>query len=82
MQRSCNFVVLLKARAATQDLGEPELTHGSLHVANLTLGGGGGLDPLGGFATNTAYHIRMGECFRCPLGGLDGECGRTRLGDA
>lgn len=46
VQGSCNFVILLQSRAATQDLGKPELANGTLHVANLALFGSGRLDPL------------------------------------
>lgn len=61
MKSARNLVILLQSRAASQNLGEPELTNSSLHVANLSLGGRGGLDPLGGLATNTTYHVGVGE---------------------
>ena len=77
-----NLVVLLEPRAAAQDLWEPELAYGTLHVANLALGRRGSLDPLGGLATNTAHHVGVGESLGGPLLGLHVKRRGDRLGDA
>lgn len=77
-----NFIVLLKTRTATQDLGKPELGNGTLHVANLALCGRRGLDPLGRLATDTTDHVGMCEGLWCPLLRLHIESGGNWLGDA
>lgn len=81
MQRPGNLVVLLQTRAAAKDLGEPELAHGTLHMANLALRWCRCLDPLGRLPANTAYHIRMGEGLGGSLLRLDVEGRRNGLGD-
>lgn len=77
-----NFVVLLKTRAASQNLREPELSHGTLHVANLSLSGSGSLDPLRGLAANTTHHVSMGESLGRASLGLDVEGGGNGLCNA
>ena len=81
MQGSCNLIVLLKAGAATQDLGQPELTYCTLHVANLALSWCGSLHPLGGLTSDTTNHVGMCEGLGGTLLRLGGEGGRRRLGD-
>jgi hypothetical protein len=46
VERSSNFIVLLQSRAATQDLGKPELANSAFHMPNLALCGSRSLDPL------------------------------------
>lgn len=71
MKGSGNLVVLLQPRAAAQDLRQPELADGALHVANFPLSRGGRSDPLGRLTADTAYHVGMGEGLGGTLGGLD-----------
>jgi hypothetical protein len=73
VQGSSNLIILLQSGAAAQNLWQPELTDGALHVANLSLVWGGSLDPLRGFTANTAYHVGMSESLGGPLGGFDVE---------
>lgn len=61
MQRTGNLVVLLESRAAAQDLGEPELADGTLHVCDLALSGLGSASPLRGLTTDTTDHVGMGQ---------------------
>ena len=70
MQRSSNLIILLQSRTASQNLGQPELAHGALHMTNLPLSGRGGSHPLRGLTTNTTDHIGMGEGLGGALGGL------------
>lgn len=46
MQLSRNLIVLLKARTAAEDFGQPKLGNGALHVLDLALRGRRGLHPL------------------------------------
>jgi hypothetical protein len=73
VQSTGNFVILLKARAASEDLRKPELTNGTLHVANLALRGSRRLDPLRWLTANTAYHVGMCESLGSTLLGLVAE---------
>ena len=82
VQGAGNLVVLLEPRAATEDLGEPELADGTLHVANLALGRRGSLHPLGGLTADTADHVSMGEGLGSTLLRLDVQRGGDRLGDS
>ena len=82
VQHPGNLVVLLEPRATAQDLGQPELADGALHVADLALGGRGGAHPLRRLAAHAAHHVGMGQRLGCPLGGLDVERGGDGLGDA
>lgn len=83
MQGLGNLIVLLQPRTAPQDLGQPELADGTLHVGDLALGRRRGLHPLGGLAADTADHVGMGEGLGRPLGlGLLAERRRDGLGDA
>ena len=59
MQRPRDLVVLLKPGTAAEDLGQPKLPNSSLHMSNLALRGQRGLDPLGRFPTDAAYHVCM-----------------------
>ena len=70
MQRSSNLIILLQSRAASQNLGQPELANGALHMTDLPLRGGGGSNPLRRLTTNTADHVGMGEGLGGALGGL------------
>ena len=70
MQSSSNLIILLQSRTTTQNLRQPELTNGALHMTDLPLGGGGGSNPLRRFTTNTTDHIGMGESLGGALGGL------------
>jgi len=81
MESPGNFIVLLKSRAAAQNLGKPELANCTLHVANLALGRSRSLDPLRWLAANTANHVRMRECFGRPLLRLNSKSRGDRLGD-
>lgn len=82
VQRPGNLVVLLETRAAAENLGQPELADGTLHVANLALSGRRCLDPLRGLTANTADHVGMGERLGRALLGLGGESRGDGLGDA
>lgn len=82
MQSTSNLVVLLKARAAAENLGKPELADGTLHVSNLALSGCGRLDPLGRLAADTAYHVGMSEGLGSALLGLVAEGRGNGLCDA
>lgn len=81
MEGSGNLIVLLQSGAATQDFRQPELADCRLHVANLPLRGSWSFDPLGGFSSNTTYHVGVGEGLGCSLSRLDAEGGRNWLGD-
>lgn len=70
MQSSSNLIILLQSRTTTQNLRQPELTNGALHMTDLPLGGGGGSNPLRRFTTNTTDHIGMGKGLGGALGGL------------
>ena len=61
MEGSGDVRILIQPGTAAQDFGEPELSHGSLHVADLALGRDGGSDPLGWFSSHSADHVGMGE---------------------
>jgi hypothetical protein len=82
MQRSGNFIVLLQPGTAAQDLGQPKLTNSTLHVLDLTLRWGRGLDPLRGLPTDTADHVSMGEGLGSALRRLQVQRGRNGLSDA
>lgn len=82
MQRASDVVVLLQSRAATENLWLPERRYGTFHVANLSLGGSGRLDPLGGLSAHTAYHVSMRESLWSSLAWLDVQSRRKRLGDS
>lgn len=70
MQRTSNVVVLLQPRATAEDLRQPELSDSALHVSNLALGWGRGLDPLGRLPANTTDHVGMCKCLGRPLLGF------------
>lgn len=70
MQGSCNLIILLQSRTATQNLRQPELANGALHMTDFPLGRGGGSNPLRRFTTNTTDHIGMGEGLGGALRGL------------
>jgi hypothetical protein len=59
VKSTSNLIILLKARAAAQNFGQPKLPNGTLHVANLSLGRGGSFDPLRRLTANTANHVSM-----------------------
>jgi hypothetical protein len=61
MKGAGNVVVLLQSRAASENLRQPELPDGALHVSNLSLWRWRSLDPLRGLAADTTYHVGMGE---------------------
>lgn len=84
VQRSSNVIVLLKPRAATENLGKPELSNSSLHVTDLSLCRLRSLDPLRRLAANTTDHVRMCESLWCSLLWLEVEveCGRDGLCDS
>lgn len=63
MQGFGDFIILFQTGAASQDLRQPKLAHGSFHVTNLSLRWRGSPDPLGRFPTNTANHVGMSEGF-------------------
>ncbi|KAH6610285.1 hypothetical protein Trco_000305 [Trichoderma cornu-damae] len=77
-----NVIVLLQPGAAAQDLGEPELPDGALHVGDFALGRSGSLDPLGGLAADSADHVGVRERLRGALLRLLGQGGGDGLGDA
>jgi hypothetical protein len=81
VQSSGNFVILLQSWTATKDLWQPELAHGTFHVAYLALSRRWCLYPLRRLSSNTAYHIGVCECFRCSLLRLDVQSGGDRLCD-
>lgn len=82
MKSPRNLIVLLQPRTAPQDLGQPKLPNGALHVSNLALGGRGSLDPLRGLSAHAADHVGMREGLWGALLGLDVEGGGNWLGDA
>jgi len=82
MKRPRNIVILLETRAASEDLWQPELANGTLHVAYLALGRRRCLDPLRRFPSDTAHHIGMGQSLWSPLLGLHVQSRGNRLGDA
>lgn len=82
VQSAGNLIILLQSRAASEDLGEPELGHGTLHVADLALDRRRCLHPLRGLAAHAADHVGMGEGLGGPLLGLDIQRRRDGLGDA
>jgi hypothetical protein len=82
VQSTGDLVILLKTRAASKDLREPELTDGTLHVANLALRGSRRLDPLRRLTADTAYHVGMGESLGSTLLGLVAERRGDWLRDA
>lgn len=67
VQRPCNLIVLFQPRTASQNLRQPELTDGALHVPNLSLRRRGCPGPLRWLTTNTAHHVGMGEGLWCAL---------------
>lgn len=71
MESSGNLVILLQARAASEDFWQPELTDRTLHMADLALGRLWCLDPLRRFPSDTAYHVGVGQGLWGPLLGLD-----------
>ena len=78
-----DLIVLLQPGAGAQDLGQPELPDGALHVADFALVGPGGPHPLGGFATHPTDHVGMGEGLGGALGGgLGTHLRGKRLNDA
>lgn len=81
MQSSSNLVILLQSRTAPQNLGQPELANGALHMTDLPLSGGGGSNPLRRLTTDTTDHVGMGESLGGALGGLH-SLGLGGLGDA
>nr|POE72015.1 hypothetical protein CFP56_11891 [Quercus suber] len=76
VERAGDVVVLLEARTAPQDLGQPELADGALHVGNLALDGLRCLDPLRGLAADATDHVGMGEGLGGTLHGFGGVHGR------
>lgn len=82
MKRSGNLIILLQPGAAPQNLGQPELTDGALHMADLPLGRGGSADPLRRLPTNTTDHVSMSQGLGGSLGGLGVDLRWDRLGDA
>jgi hypothetical protein len=75
VQSSGNFVILLQSWTTTKDLWQPELAHGTFHVAYLALSGCWCFYPLRRLSSNTAYHIGVRECFRCSLLRLEVQSG-------
>lgn len=73
MERTCNLIILLQTRTATQYLWQPELLDSAFHVGDLSLRWCGSLDPLGRFSPHTAYHVCVGERLWSPLTGLHTE---------
>lgn len=82
MESSGNFIVLLQARTAAQNLRQPKLANSTLHVANLALGGCWSPDPLRRLAANTTYQVGMSESLGSALLGLGVEARRNWLCDA
>lgn len=74
MECPSNLVVLLEARAASENLGQPELAYSSLHVANLALRRRWGLDPLRRLPAHTTHHVGMGQRLWRPLLRLHVQC--------
>lgn len=81
VQRSRNLIILFQPRAATQNLGQPELANGTLHVLNLPLYWCWRLDPLGWLTANTTDHVGMGQGLWRALCGLQVQCRGNWLGD-
>lgn len=82
MKRSGNLIILLQPGTAPQNLGQPELADGALHMADLPLGGGRSADPLRRLTTNTTDHVGMSQGLGGSLGGLGADLRGNRLGDA
>lgn len=70
MQGAGNVIVLLQSRAASEDLGQPELADSTLHVADFALRWRGRLDPLRRLAANATDHVGMGQSLGGALLGL------------
>lgn len=81
VQRPRNLIVLFQTRAATKNLGQPELANGALHVLNFPLDWRGRLDPLGWLTAHTTDHIGMSQGLGGALGGLQVQCRGNRLRD-
>lgn len=81
MQRPGNLVILFQPGAATENLWQPELTNGTLHVANLALCWRGSFDPLRRLPANAANHVGMGEGLWSALLSLVGKGRRNWLSD-
>jgi hypothetical protein len=82
MKSPRNLVILLQSGTASQNLWEPELAHGALHVPDLPLRWGWCLHPLGRLPPDTTDHVGVGERLGGSLLGLHVEGGRNWLGDA
>jgi hypothetical protein len=82
MQGSCDFVILLQPWTASKNLGQPELAHSALHMADLTLGRRRSLHPLRGLPSHTADHVGMGKSLWRTLLRLDAQRRRDGLCDA
>lgn len=61
MQSSCDLVILFQPWTASKNLWQPELSHCSFHMSNLSLRWRGCLDPLRWLSSDTAHHIGVGE---------------------
>lgn len=82
MKSASNFVILLQARTAAQNLWQPELANGALHVSNLSLCWSGSLHPLRRLTSNTTHHVRMSKGLGGSLLRFGVERRRNRLGNA
>lgn len=69
VKRASNAVILLQSRTATEDLWQPELADGVLHVCDPALGWLRCLDPLRRFAADTTHHVGVSQSLGCTLGG-------------
>lgn len=76
-----NLIILFQPRTAAQDLGQPELAHGALHVSDLALGRSGRADPLRWFTADTTDHVGVSQGLGGALGGFCVGLGGNGLGD-
>lgn len=82
MQSSSNLIVLLQSRATSENLWQPKLANGALHMTDFPLSGCGGLYPLRRLTADTTYHVGMSEGLGSSLNGFDIETRWDWLGDA
>ena len=82
IQSACDLIFLLQPWATSQNLWQPELANGTLHVPNLPLRWRRCFDPLRWLSSDSTYHVSMSKSFGCPLVRFDVEGRRYGLCDA
>lgn len=82
MQGASDLIVLLESGTGAENLWQPELADGALHVCDLALCWLRGLDPLRRFPANTANHVGVSQGLWSALSGLHAQSGGQGLGYA